>query len=121
MSRVDERLKQKENLILDISNHLISWDGSTDHALKILSDNDEKFRQMNQLDRQVSADELNSFNEKYRNHWQKLINTQQELMQAVQAGQAVNQEQLSQIDNKQKIVENYMSVKNKSIFIEKDY
>ena len=121
MSRVDELLKQKENLILDITNHSISWDGSMDHALQILSENDDKFKQMSQLDREVSAEELNTFNEKYRNHWQKLINTQQELMQAVRAGQAVNQEQLSQIDNKQKIVENYMSVKNKSIFIEKDY
>lgn len=121
MSRVDELLKEKENLILDISNRLISWNGSTDHALQILSENDEKFKRMSQLDRQVSAAELNTFNEKYRNHWQKLINTQQELMQAIQVGQDTNQEQLSQIDNKQKIVQNYMSVKNKSIFIEKDY
>ena len=50
-----------------------------------------------------------------------MINTQQELMQSIQAEQVENQEQLAQIDNKEKVVKNYMSVKNKSIFIEKDY
>ena len=118
---MNQWLEQKEKLVLDITNHLIEWDGSAGHAIQILSDNDEKFKQLNQLDRQISAEELNTFNEKYRNHWQKLINTQQELMQAIQVGQDENQEQLSQIDNKRKIVQNYMSVKNKSIFIEKDY
>ena len=118
---MNQWLEQKEKLVLDITNHLIEWDGSAGHAVQILSDNDEKFKQLNQLDRQVSADELNTFNEKYRNHWQKLINTQQELMQSIQAEQVENQEQLAQIDNKEKVVKNYMSVKNKSIFIEKDY
>ena len=118
---MNQWLEQKEKLVLDITNHLIEWDGSADHAVQILSDNDEKFKQLNQLDRQISAEELNTFNEKYRNHWQKLINTQQELMQSIQVGQADNQELLAQIDNKEKVVKNYMSVKNKSIFIEKDY
>ena len=121
MSRVDELLKEKESLLLEITNHLISWDRSTDLALLILSENDEKFKRLNQLDEQIPVDDLRTFNEKYRNHWQKLINTQQELTQAVQIGQDENQEQLSQIDNKEKIVSNYMTVKNKSIFIEKDY
>lgn len=118
---MNEWLKQKENLILDITNHLISWDNSGTHAIQILADNDEKFKKLRALDAEVSEEDLKLFNEKYRNHWQKLINTQQELMQAVQIGQDENHEQLSQIDNKQKIVNNYMSVKNKSIFIEKDY
>ena len=118
---MNQWLEQKEKLVLDITNHLIEWDGSAGHAVQILSDNDEKFKQLNQLDRQISAEELNTFNEKYRNHWQKLINTQQELMQSIQVGQADNQELLAQIDNKEKVVQNYMSVKNKSIFIEKDY
>ena len=99
---MNQWLEQKEKLVLDITNHLIEWDGSAGHAVQILSDNDEKFKQLNQLDRQISADELNTFNEKYRNHWQKLINTQQELMQSIQVGQADNQELLAQIDNKDK-------------------
>lgn len=121
MSSIEKLLKEKESLILDITNHLISWDGSIDHAIKVLSENDDRFKQMTQLDKEIPTGYLTSFNEKYRNHWQKLINTQQELMQAIQVGQDENQEQLSQIDNKRKIVQNYMSVKNKSIFIEKDY
>ena len=118
---MNQWLEQKEKLVLDITNHLIEWDGSAGHAVQILSDNDEKFKQLNQLDRQISAEELNTLKQKNRNHWQKLINTQHELMQSNQAEQVENQEQLAQIDNKEKVVKNYMSVKNKSIFIEKDY
>lgn len=121
MSRLNKLLIQKENLILDITNHLISWDGSSEHAATILSDNDKKFQQLIELDAQLTDDEITEFNEKYRNHWQKMVVTQQELMQEIDSSKVINQQQLSQIDNKQKIVTNYMSIKNKSIFIEKDY
>lgn len=121
MSDVVKQLKEKENLLLGITNQLIGWDHSVDHALVILSENDEKFAQMQELDQQIPETELKAFNEKYNQHWQKLINLQQELMQAVQKGQTETQGQLSQIDKKNKVVSNYMQVKNKSIFIEKDY
>lgn len=121
MSRLNKLLIQKENLILDITNHLISWDGSSEHAVAILNDNDLKFQQLIELDTQLSDDELTVFNEKYRNHWQKMLVTQQELMQEINSSKNKNQQQLSQIDKKEKIVTNYMTIKNKSIFIEKDY
>lgn len=118
---MNQWLTQKENLILDITNHLISWDNTEEHALQILDDNDEKFKSLRALDAQVSEEDLKAFNEKYSNHWQKLINIQQGLMQAIAKSQTENQDQLAQLDNKSKVVSNYMAVKNKSIFIEKDY
>lgn len=121
MAEKNEYLKQKENVILDITNQLISWDNSVEHALQILEENDHKFSQLRELDQNVSEDELRVFNEDYRNHWQKMINMQQELMQFIQKSQVENQQQLAQIDNKNKVVSNYMAIKNKSIFIEKDY
>ena len=121
MSHIEKMLKEKESLILDITNQLISWDGTVEHATRLLGENDARFHQLTLLDQEIPDGDLKAFNEKYRNHWQKLINTQQELMQSIQVGQADNQELLAQIDNKEKVVKNYMSVKNKSIFIEKDY
>lgn len=113
--------EQKENLIVDIIHHLILWDRSEAHAIQILSVNDQKFKSLEALDRWASEEELRVFNEKHSENWRKIIKMQTELMQVIEAGQRENQEQLTQIDNKDKVVLNYMAVKNRSIFIEKNF
>jgi len=121
MIEVPELLNQKENLILEITNQLINWDNSVDDAICILKGNDQRFQQMKKLDSKIPDGQLMNFNERYKEHWLRILNLQQGLMQAIEKEQVYTQEQLAQIDNKQKVVSNYMSLKNKSIFIEKDY
>lgn len=121
MREVQELLNQKENLILEITNRLINWDNSVDDAISILEGNDRRFHQMKKLDLKIPDDQLMSFNERYKEHWLRILNLQQELMKKIEEEKIYTQEQLSQIDNKQKVVSNYIALKNKSIFIEKDY
>lgn len=121
MIEVHELLNQKENLILEIINLLINWDNSVDGAINILEGNDQRFHQMKKIDTKIPEAKLLAFNERYKEHWLRILNLQQELMKTIEKEQLHTQEQLAQIDNKQKVVSNYMSLKNKSIFIEKDY
>lgn len=121
MAKENEQLNKKEHLILEITNQLINWDQSLNHAVEILTKNDERFKKLKALDQVISDEELIEFNEKYKDNWLKIFNMQQELMDLVQKEQNQIQEQLVQIDNKKKVVSNYMSLTNKSIFIEKDY
>ncbi len=114
-------LNQKELLILEITNQLINWDRTVDRAVTILEENDQRFNQLRELDQHISDEELDEFNKKYKNNWLNILNMQQELLKAIQSEQAQTQQQLSQIDQKQKVVSNYMALKKNSIFIEKDY
>lgn len=121
MAKRNEQLNKKEHLILEITNQLINWDNSLNHAVEILKKNDERFNQLTALDEVISDEHLAEFNEKYKDNWMNIFNMQQELMNLVQKEQNQIQEQLVQIDNKKKVVSNYMSLSNKSIFVEKDY
>ena len=121
MDEVKKLLNQKENLILEIINQLMTWDDTVDHAMHLLAENDQNFNQLKEIDAGISEEELITFNGKYKEHWLRIINLQQELMKTVEDEKTHTQEQLAQIDQKQKVVSNYMTVKNKSIFVEKDY
>lgn len=121
MNEVNKLLNQKENLILEITNQLMTWDDTADHAMYLLAENDQNFTQMKEIDDGIPEEQLISFNEKYKEHWLRIINMQQALMKTVEDEKTHTQEQLAQINQKQKVVSNYMSVKNKSIFVEKDY
>lgn len=121
MDEVNKLLTQKENLILEITNQLMTWDATADHGIHLLAENDRKFNQMKEIDVGIPEEQLIAFNEKYKEHWLRIINLQQELMKTVEEEKTHAQEQLAQIDQKQKVVSNYMTVKNKSIFLEKDY
>lgn len=121
MEEVQKLLNKKENLILEITNQLINWDDSVDHAISILQENDQRFLQMKNIDSDIPNGLLINFNEKYKGHWLRILNLQQTLLKKIEEEQVYTKEQLAQIDNKQKVVSNYMALKNQSIFIEKDY
>lgn len=121
MEEVQKLLNKKENLILEITNQLINWDDSVDHAISILQENDQRFLQMKNIDSDIPNGLLINFNEKYKEHWLRILNLQQTLLKKIEEEQVYTKEQLAQIDNKQKVVSNYMALKNQSIFIEKDY
>lgn len=121
MTNENKPINKKEHLILEILNQLLNWDHSLEHALVILKENDGRYSNLKAIDVAISEEEASKFNESYKDTWLKIINMQKELMDLVQKEQNQIQEQLTQIDNKEKVVSNYMSLSKKSIFVEKDY
>lgn len=121
MDDTTQFLNKKKDLIANISNQLKSWDNTVEHAMEILEINNENFQKLQVIDKKIPDDILEEFNAKINTHWLELLSIHQNLMQVIQENQREIQKQLVQINNKEKVVSNYMSLQNKSIFIESDY
>lgn len=114
-------LNKKRLLIGDIAEQLESWDFTVEHAITILETNNETFQQMIVIDQKIPAGTLELLNAEINEQWVRLLHTHQKLVQTIQEEKTEIQKQLVQISNKEKVVSNYISLQNKSIFIEKDY
>lgn len=121
MNETTKYLNEKEQLIESIAEQLNSWDSTVESALTILETNNETIQQLIVVDKKIPDNALEEFNKKNHDQWAELLNTQKKLMQVVQEAQTETQQQLKQISNKEKVVSSYISLQNKSMFIEKDY
>lgn len=117
----NDYLRRKKDLMLEIASTLDNWNESVEDALKILEENNKRFKKLAEIDIKLSDDELETFNKESKKDWKVILKKQKELTMCIREEHKKVQEQLSQVSNKQKIVTNYISLKEKSIFVEEDY
>jgi len=121
MENITQLLNEKKDLMTRISKALKQWDRTIEQAIIIFKENNLRFEEMKIIDQKIPKKTLKQFNEEHSKRWLHLISENQKMIQYIKREQAQIQNHLVQIDNKEKVVSSYMSLQNKSLFIEKDY
>lgn len=121
MNNQEKLILAKDQLMNEMQDRLINWDKSHDAAIDILEKNNLSVIAMQEVDQDLTTEQLNEYNAKRLAMWQEIIAKQKELIEAVQAKKDQVEEQLVQMGQKDKVVSSYISLQNNSAFVEKDY
>lgn len=112
---------EKDRIVNELHQRLVNWDESPVEALEILEINNEAIESMQKIDDELTKDALNEYNKKNMKTWEEIIAKQKELAQSIRTEKDKVEEQLVQMGKKDKVVSNYISLQNKSAFIEENY
>lgn len=121
MTNQQKLIQQKEKLMSDIEKQLASWDQSVNEALRILTENNEKFELLRTIDSQLTEAERVSYNKKHKEVWNNIIQMQEKLNNFIRLEKDKTEKQLVQMGKKEKIVSNYIDIQKESGFIKRNY
>lgn len=111
---------QRKTLILkSIEKAYKKWDGSAQKAVQIISENEELFRQLKEIDELLSESEKNDFLDKQQSKWKLLIQEHKKMVNKIQEEKNQLLEQMQQVNKKDNVVSNYID-KQQSLFVDRD-
>lgn len=100
---------------------LHSWDGEVEKAVEIIAANQENMDQLAQINAELSLNEAVAYTEKENQLIDKLIQQQQLLLNSIKSERTEVAGRMKQLNQKNKVMNNYISVKRESIFIDKGF
>lgn len=121
MNNHEGLVRKKESLMRRLSECLANWEDHGNDAFEVLEENNRIIQSMQEIDQQLTTEQLNEYNEIHAETWQAIITIQRKLVESVLTQKEKVQEQLVQIGQKDKIISNYISLQKNSVFVEKDY
>ncbi|SEK21592.1 hypothetical protein SAMN04488700_1192 [Carnobacterium iners] len=96
-----------------------SWDGTTQEALVITEKNQEILIHWQNMTKQVGNEEFLPYTEIEKEKQTEILSFQQRMIASISNERLVVMSQMKQINQKNKVRDNYVSVKRDSLFIDK--
>lgn len=120
MNSSEKQLIQKKRQLLKmIELEYEEWDQSVDKAIDILSNNQERLDQMEEIDEKLSKETKVEFLKKYHKVFDELLKQHKEMIQLIRLSKEDLQKQMKQVSKKKKVVNDYIQ-KDESMFIDRD-
>lgn len=107
---------RKIQILESILSTLRDWDGTSESAVGIIASNEPYFTQLKSMEQEESAEDKEALIEIH----QKIVVEQKKLMFHIKQERTKLKSQLNQVSKKGKVVKNYMSMKNHSIFVDRN-
>ncbi|WP_080146609.1 hypothetical protein [Marinilactibacillus piezotolerans] len=111
-------LQRKKALLLKVFNEYENYEYSLESAVTVVQEVEEYFLEMTDIDLQLSDAEKQDFTEQYQDIWKEIISKHLEILELMKEENAQVRKQMSQVNKKNHIIENYME-KNQSMFLDK--
>lgn len=121
MENSQELFFQKEEYMNVMLERLSNWDKSTDQSIQVLEENMQTIEAMQEIDRDLTIEQLNEYNKLHAGTWQEIIVKQKEVVESVLVQKDKVEDQLVQMGQKDKVVSSYISLQKDSAFVKKDY
>lgn len=112
-------IQNKVLLLKCIEQAYKQWDGSAKQAVQILSDNEQLFQQLKEIDEQLSERTKSDFSAKQQSNWKTLIEEHKKMVETIKEEKVNLFKQMEQVNKKDKIVSNYID-KKQSLFVDRD-
>ncbi|MGB6178056.1 flagellar cap protein [Carnobacterium sp.] len=119
MTKSYEWNELRSNVLDTIWQLLISWDGTTEEALKITEKNQENLIQWKEMHKQVATNEFLPYTETENEKQADILRIQQMILTSIGNERLVVMSQMKQINQKNKVRDNYVSVKREPLFVDK--
>lgn len=112
-------IQKKRQLLKVLENQYNGWNHTSEHAMKILEQNEDTYKQIEQLDRELSDESKQEFTKKYETVWNEILQLHKEMIQVIQEERENVKNQMNQISKKKKVVDEYIP-KDESMFVDRD-
>ena len=119
MTTSSEWSQLRSDLLEKMWQLVTSWDGTTEKALEITENNQENLIQWQELNKQVANRELLSYTEVEKEKQADILRYQETILTSIRTERSVVMSQMKQINQKNKVRDNYVSVKRDPLFIDK--
>lgn len=113
---------QSENrsiILTQLFRQLMSWDGTSLNANEIIAENQPLLAELKEIDSLLNQQGNGKYNEMEQQHVASIIKAQQELLTIIKQDRTDILEKMKQVNQKNKIVDNYYSSFQQSIFVDK--
>ena len=111
---------EKRSSILELlSKQLKSWDGTSEHADKIVTQNKPLLFKLKQIDDVFSQQSQDGYSEAEQQQVAEIIAAQRSLLAVIKQDRSAILDKMKQVNQKNKIVDNYYSAFQQSIFVDK--
>lgn len=114
-------IKLRDKLIEEILNNFSNWTNSIDSGISIIESNGIKIDSLRTTDNMLKElSDIPLYDEEYINKLGLILDKQKELIQTLEDNRRTLLEEANQFSKKNKVIDNYVSVNNDSIFIDRD-
>lgn len=100
---------------------LNSWDGEPATAIEIIAVNQENMDQLAQINSELNLNEAVAYTEKENQLIDKLIQQQKLLLDSIKKERTEVAERMKQLNQKNNVRANYVSVKREPVFVDKGF
>lgn len=116
MSIINEKRLTILNLL---SQQLKSWDGTSGHADDIITQNKPLLLKLKEVDEILTQQSKDRYTEAEQQQVAEIIAAQQSLLAVIKQDRSAILDKMKQVNQKNKIVDNYYSAFQQSIFVDK--
>jgi wyosine [tRNA(Phe)-imidazoG37] synthetase (radical SAM superfamily) len=115
----NELVQRKSQLIKALEVQYDSWDRTTEHAVKLLDENNQFFSEIKEIDEKLDKETKLALAQKHKHTWEKLVKQHKKMIETIKTSQTEIKEQMKQRNKKSKAVDDYIP-KDQSMFVDRD-
>lgn len=119
MTTDTEWAELRTNVLENIMILMETWNGSPDEAVEIIAGNQENLDHLKVIEQKLSEDAAFQYTQAEKQLLTVIIPRQQQMMAAIRGEKLKLMNKMKQINQKNKIRDNYVSVERASVFIDK--
>lgn len=109
----------RTNVLENIMSLMNSWNGSAEEAVTIIADNQHHMDQLKVIEQKLSEDEAFQYTSTERQLLTVIIPQQQQMMAVIRTEKNELMDKMRQINKKNQVRDNYVSVKRDSVFVDR--
>lgn len=111
--------KLRTDVLENIKSLLDSWNGSAEEAVTLISENEQNMYQLKKIEQQLSEDEAFQYTSVEKQLLTVIIPKQQQMIATIRGEKISLMNKMKQINQKNKVRDNYVSIQRASVFVDK--
>lgn len=109
----------RSEILNQLFRQLMSWDSTSTHAKEIIEKNNLLLIELKKIDNFLSQQGDGKYSEVEQQHVASIVKAQQDLLTVIKQDRTAILKKMKQVNQKNKIVDNYYSSVQQSIFVDK--
>ena len=111
--------KNRSEILNQLFRQLMSWDGTSSNANKIIIENQNLLAELKEIDFLLNQQGDGKYNEMEQQHVASIVKAQKDLLVVIKQDRTEILDKMKQVNQKNKIMDNYYSSFQQSIFVDK--
>lgn len=111
--------KLRTDVLQNIKSLLDSWNGSAEEAMTLISENEQNMDQLKKIEQQLSEDGAFQYTSVEKQLLTVIIPKQQQMIATIRREKTSLMNKMKQINKKNQVRDNYVSVKRAPVFVDK--
>ena len=111
--------ENRSEILNQLFRQLMSWDGSSTNANEIIAENQPLLVELKEIDASLSRQGKGEYTEMEKNYVSSIVKIQKDLLEVIKHNRTDILEKMKQMNQKNKVVDNYYSSFQQPIFVDR--